>query len=260
MEGFRREAVWDPVTRIWHWALAASVITGWLLGEFRTFSLMPWHAWLGYLTGSLLLFRYLWGAIGPRPVRYPTLFATLRDLPSYLRAVGRRRPSGTPGHNPLGVLSIVAIVLALSIQVLSGLFSEEDGLFFSGPLATLLPSRGVQSMTSIHHLFSTVVLVLVGLHVAAVLFYLVWKRENLVTPMLSGWKWVKVDPPPAEVARRERGASGGGGTPVGKRVTSGGRAVSGGRRPENAVTPNGSASGGGAAPGSRRATERRRSS
>ena len=203
MEGFRREAVWDPVTRVWHWVLAASVIAGWLLGEFRTFSVMQWHIWLGYLTGLLLLFRCLWGAIGPRPVRYRTLWATLRDLPSALRGFGRRRPGGTPGHNPLGVLSIAAMVLALSIQVLSGLCSEDDGLFFSGPLAGLLPSGGVGLMTRIHHFFAGVVLVLVGMHVAAVLFYLVWKREDLVTPMLSGWKWVK------EVPSREHGASGG---------------------------------------------------
>ena len=53
MEGFRREAVWDPITRIWHWAFAVSVIAGWLLGEFRTYSLTQWHVWLGYLTGFL---------------------------------------------------------------------------------------------------------------------------------------------------------------------------------------------------------------
>ena len=210
MEGFRREAVWDPITRIWHWAFAASVIAGWLLGEFRTYSLTQWHVWLGYLTGFLLLFRYLQGAVGPRPVRYRTLFATLRDLPSALRDLGRRRPGGTPGHNPLGVLSIVAMVLALTIQVLSGLCSEDDDLFFSGPLAGLLPSEAVGLMTHVHHFFAKVVLALVGMHVAAILFYLVWKREDLVTPMLNGWKWVKEVPPPPELPRRERGASGGG--------------------------------------------------
>ena len=252
MEGFRREAVWDPLTRVWHWVLAASVIAGWLLGEFRTFSLMQWHIWLGYLTGFLLLFRLVRGAIGPRPIRYRTLFATLRDLPSYLRGFGRRQPSGRPGHNPLGVLSIVAIVLALSIQVLSGLCSEDDGLFFSGPLAGLLPSEVVGRMTGIHHLFAKVVLVLVGMHVAAVLFYLVWKREDLVTPMLSGWKWVKEVPPPPEVPRRERGAPGGlrGATAAKGSGTlpAGAGAPSGSGAAPKAGAPEAGASGGGAAP------------
>ena len=191
VEGYRREAVWDPVTRLWHWGLAASVIAGWSLGEFRTFSVMQWHIYLGYLTGCLLLFRYVWGFIGPEPVRHRTLFASLRGLPAYVRQVGHRRPSGTPGHNPLGALSVIAMVLALTAQVLTGLFSEDDGLFFSGPLASEVSSDTVLLMTGYHNLFAKVVLVLVGLHVAAILFYLVWKRENLVLPMLNGWKWVR---------------------------------------------------------------------
>ena len=195
MEGHRREAVWDPATRLWHWLLAASVATGWVLGEFRTFSIMQWHIYLGYLTGGLLLFRYAWGWAGPAPVRHRTLFASLRDVPAYVRRVGRRRPSGVAGHNPLGALSVIAMVLALTAQVVTGLFSEDDALFFSGPLAPEVSSGVVDTMTGYHHLFATVVLVLVALHVAAILFYLVWKREDLVTPMLNGRKWVKAASP-----------------------------------------------------------------
>jgi cytochrome b len=191
MEGYRREAVWDPVTRLWHWLLAASVITGWTLGEFRTFSIMQWHIYLGYLTGTLLLFRYVWGWTGPTPIRHRTLFVSLREMPAYLRQVGRRRPSGVPGHNPIGALSVIAMVLALTAQVVTGLFSEDDALFYSGPLASEVSSDIVGTMTSYHNLFARVVLVLVALHVAAIFFYLVWKRENLVAPMLNGRKWVR---------------------------------------------------------------------
>lgn len=191
MEGYRREAVWDPVTRAWHWLLAASVITGWILGEFRTFSIMQWHIYLGYLTGALLLFRYAWGWAGPPPVRHRTLFASLRDAPDYVHGIGRRQPSGVAGHNPIGALSVIAMVLALTAQVVTGLFSEDDALFFSGPLASEVSSDVVGMMTGYHHLFAKVVLVLVVLHVAAILFYLLWKREDLVTPMLNGRKWVK---------------------------------------------------------------------
>ena len=194
MEGYRREAVWDPVTRLWHWLLAASVITGWALGEFRTFSIMQWHIWLGYLTGALLLFRYAWGWIGPAPIRHRTLFASLLDIPAYLRHMGRRQPSGVAGHNPIGALSVIAMVLALTAQVVMGLFSEDDALFYSGPLASEVSSDTVVAMTGYHNLFAKAVLVLVALHVAAILFYLVWKRENLVIPMLNGRKWIKDRP------------------------------------------------------------------
>ena len=191
MKGYRREAVWDPVTRLWHWVLAASVVTGWALGEFRTFSIMQWHIYLGYLTGALLVFRYAWGWVGPGPVRHRTLFASLRGIPAYVRRIGRRQPSGVPGHNPVGALSVIAMVLALTAQVVTGLFSEDDALFHSGPLASEVSSDTVVMMTGYHNLFAKVVLALVVLHVAAILFYLVWKRENLIAPMLNGRKWVK---------------------------------------------------------------------
>ena len=198
MEGYRQEPVWDRTTRLWHWLLAASVITGWSLGEFRTFSIMQWHIYLGYCTGALLLFRYAWGWAGPAPVRHRTLFASLRDMPAYLRRVGVRSPSGVPGHNPVGALSVIAMVLALTAQVVTGLFSEDDALFHSGPLASEVSSDTVVMMTGYHNLFAKFVLALVALHVAAILFYLVWKRENLIVPMLSGRKWVKDDPPDRE--------------------------------------------------------------
>ena len=190
-QDLNREKIWDPVTRLWHWALATSVITGWCLGQFRSFSIIEWHFYLGYTTGGLLVFRYFWGFVGPTPIRYRTLFATLPGMMGYVRHIGSRDPSGTPGHNPLGVLSIIAIVLALTLQVTSGLFSEDDGLFSSGPLASEVSNSTVRLMTRYHNLGSKVILALVGLHVGAIVFYLIWKRENLVTPMLTGWKWVR---------------------------------------------------------------------
>ena len=198
MEGYRREAVWDPVTRLWHWVFAASVITGWSLGEFRTFSIMQWHIYLGYLTGALLVFRYVWGFAGPAPVRHRTLFASLRGIPAYVRRIGVRQPSGVPGHNPVGALSVIAMVLALTAQVVTGLFSEDDALFHSGPLASEVSSDIVVTMTGYHNLCAKVVLALVALHVAAIVYYHLWKRENLVAPMWHGRKWVKDRSPQGE--------------------------------------------------------------
>ena len=96
-----------------------------------------------------------------------------------------------PATTPSGALSVIAMVLALTAQVVTGLFSEDDALFHSGPLASEVSSGTVVMMTGYHNLFAKVVLALVALHVAAIVFYLVWKRENLVTPMLSGRKLVK---------------------------------------------------------------------
>ena len=69
MQGLVQEKIWDPVTRLWHWVLVLSVGVGWSFGKFMSFDTVQWHFYLGYLTLGLMIFRYLWGFVGPAPVR-----------------------------------------------------------------------------------------------------------------------------------------------------------------------------------------------
>ena len=188
---FQYTKIWDPFIRSWHWLLVFSVVSGWLLGEFRTFSVMQWHIYCGYMTGILLILRILWGFMGPTTVRFNALAVRPKCLMSYAKTIFNRQPSASAGHNPLGALSVVIMLVLLSIQVVSGLFSEDDGLFYSGPFASMLSSAMVVKMTAIHDYFSRLVLVFVLLHVAAILFYLIWKKENLIKAMITGNKLVK---------------------------------------------------------------------
>jgi cytochrome b len=187
--------VWDPVTRLWHWFLALIVITNWGFGEFMSFDTIEWHFYLGYSLLGLLAFRILWGFFGPQPVCWKSLLPAPGDVVAYLRGVLHREPSGTPGHNPIGSLSVFALLIALMGQGVSGLFIESDDFFESGPLVAYVSEAVVNRMTWIHHLSAKVLLVLVILHLAAIVFYRIWKRENLVKPMINGWKWVRVEPP-----------------------------------------------------------------
>jgi len=188
--------IWDPVTRLWHWVLAGVVITNWIFGEFMDFDTVRWHFYLGYTVLGLLLFRVVWGVIGPEPVRWRWLIPRWRELLAYLRTVGRRQPSGTPGHNPLGSLSVLALLLVLAMQAGSGLFIESDDFFESAPLSGYVSESTVNSLTWWHHLLSKVLLGLVVLHLAAILFYRVWKGENLLKPMITGWKLVRKEDQP----------------------------------------------------------------
>ena len=183
--------IWDPFIRAWHWLIVASVVSGWLLGEFRTFSVMQWHIYCGYMTGVLLVLRIVWGFLGPRAVRFSTLSVHPQHLLSYTKTIFNRQPSAIAGHNPLGALSVMIMLALLAVQVVSGLFSEDDGLFYSGPFSSMLSSAMVVKMTAIHGYFSRLVLAIVLLHVAAVLFYLVWKKENLIRAMITVEKLVK---------------------------------------------------------------------
>jgi len=188
---YHKQKVWDPLIRIWHWLLVVSVISGWLLGEFRSFSIMQWHMYAGYTTGALLLVRIVWGLVGPAPVRFTALAFSPAKLSTYLSSVFRPEPSGVAGHNPLGALSVIAMLCLLSIQVGTGLFAEDDGLFFEGPLSSMVSDAMVLKLTTVHYVVSKALLAVIILHVSAILFYLIWKKENLISAMITGWKTVK---------------------------------------------------------------------
>lgn len=183
--------IWDPMTRFWHWTLASVVITNWVFGEFMSFDTVIWHFYLGYTVLGLLVLRLFWGFAGPAPVRWSNLFYHPAVVMEYLRNISQREPSGTPGHNPLGSLSVIALLLILLAQAGTGLFIETDDFFESGPLYEYVSEATINSLTWWHHFLSSVLLVLVGVHIAAILFYWIWKKENLVKPMITGWKWVR---------------------------------------------------------------------
>lgn len=191
MNGLQREKVWDPVSRLWHWVLAVAVVANWSFGTWMTFDTVQWHFYIGYTILGLLAFRLVWGFVGPDPVRFRSFLPTPSGVAACLGHFLKREPSGYPGHTPLGALSVYAMLLAIAGQAISGLFVETDDFFDEGPLNDYASDGVVEFMSSLHYTLADVILVLVVLHVAAIAFYWVWKRENLVQPMISGWKWVR---------------------------------------------------------------------
>lgn len=193
-ETFENTRVWDLPTRVFHWSLALVVIAGWLIGKNMSFSNIEWHFYLGYAVGLLVLFRLIWGLVGPAPVRLRGLAPRPSEVLSYLKSVRKREPSGVRGHNPLGALSVIAILGTLIVQVVTGLFSESEDLFATAPLAPFVSKSEVQLANAVHEVFTHVLLLLVVLHVVALLFYWFWKRENLIRAMITGVKLVRREP------------------------------------------------------------------
>jgi cytochrome b len=91
----------------------------------------------------------------------------------------------------LGSLSVIALLLVLAAQAGTGLFIETDDFFESGPLYGYVSEATINSLTWWHHFLSKVLLALVVLHLVAIVFYRLWKREDLIKPMITGWKWVR---------------------------------------------------------------------
>lgn len=186
----RRVRIWDPALRVFHWLLAGLVIANWLLGQFGP-NIMTLHFWLGYTIVALLVFRVIWGFVGPESARFSSLLHAPRAVVGYLRDLGSRRPSHWPGHNPLGALAVIAMLLALCWQVATGLITDPEDFVNVGPLAGAVGSDIATKADAWHALGANIILVLVLLHIAAILFYRVWKNEDLIRPMLTGWKWVR---------------------------------------------------------------------
>lgn len=184
-----RAKIWDMPTRIFHWTLAVAVCTGWYLGKFGPF-LKTWHIYCGYTIATLIVFRVIWGVFGSHPSRFLSFIYGPRAFIAYTRRLFRREPSHWPGHNPMGGWAVIAMLSLLAAQVSTGLFADDD-IANAGPLAAYAGPHLRGTLTGLHILLSKFVLAIVAVHVGIILFYWLWKRENLVLPMITGWKRVK---------------------------------------------------------------------
>lgn len=182
--------VWDGAVRLSHWLIVALVaFSWWSAGENLT-----WHRWSGYAVIGLLVFRVWWGFTGGGAARFTSFLRGPATLLSYLRTVGRRDVSTTPGHNPLGAISVVALLLVLAAQVGTGLFVVDVDAFDGGPMSDRVSFETGRAIAEIHETIFRVLQALVALHVVAVVYYLVWKRTDLITPMITGVKKLATDP------------------------------------------------------------------
>ncbi len=181
--------VWDLPLRLFHWLLvicvagayfcvkSAGITEGWL--SETGLDWMTWHSRFGYAVLTLILFRLFWGLIGPYYARFSQFITGPRHILSYLRS-----PRYEPGHNPLGAWSVVAMLLAFGLQAFSGLFASDD-ILFEGPLNSHNPALS-RIFNSLHHASEWILISLVALHLCAIIYYSVFRRQPLVRAMVTG--------------------------------------------------------------------------
>jgi cytochrome b len=178
--------VWDFPTRLIHWLLVIFVIISFLTGNIGG-NTMQYHEWSGFTILTLLLFRIVWGFVGSRESRFMTFIRGPSAVVRYATTLLRSDSTRHLGHNPLGGWSIIAMLFALLVQAGTGLFANDD-IVTEGPLFDWVSKVTSDWLTRIHKLNQEVIIALVSIHVLAVLFYLFFKRENLVKPMITGVK------------------------------------------------------------------------
>ena len=192
------QKVWDAPVRLVHWLLVFLVALSWWTAEEGE---MQWHYWSGLTIVGLLVFRIYWGFAGPETARFSRFVKGPGTVLGYASKLLKPDYRASFGHNPLGALSVVAILLALITQVGLGLFaSDTDGLE-SGPLSPYVSYEFSKDAGDLHEDAFNILLILIGLHIAAIVFYLAVKRINLIGPMITGSRKVEsVEGPASGIA------------------------------------------------------------
>ena len=172
-----KQPVWDLPVRIGHWLLAGLIaFSWWSVHNHHT----DWHIWSGIAILTLLIFRLLWGFAGSSTARWTRFVRGPRGVTDYLRG----RWTGI-GHTPLGALSVVAMFVAVAVQVGLGLIAEDEDGIYTGPLTGLVSIGTSDKARDIHEFWFNVILTLVVLHVGAILFYRL-RGKALTKAMITG--------------------------------------------------------------------------
>ena len=183
-----RLRIWDLPVRLFHWCLVLLLCVSYFSGKAGG-DWMKLHFWSGYSILTLLLFRIAWGFVGSTTARFSDFIKGPRASAGYLKNIVLGQSTFEVGHNPVGGLMVIALLLAVLAQAAVGLFSADtDTGIVSGPLANMLPDKWVDRLTHFHHFWVNVLIVLIALHVLAAIVYLVWKRQNLIGAMFTGYK------------------------------------------------------------------------
>ena len=178
-ETVQRGAIWDLPLRLFHWALVLLIIGAWYTAEN---GLLDQHQAIGMAILILLIFRFIWGFVGGSTARFSQFFSGPARLAAYMKDRTNWRAIG---HNPLGSLSVFALLGAVAMQVGLGLFSTDNDGLMEGPLAGLVSLNISETLTNLHESWFNILLGLIGLHIAAILIY-VLKGKNLIGPMVTG--------------------------------------------------------------------------
>ena len=185
----RPQQVWDWPIRMFHWILVLSVITLFVTGKIGG-NWLEWHRRAGFLVLGLVMFRVIWGFVGGYHARFANFVRGPKAIMGYIRGTQKEGA----GHNPLGALSVLAMLAVIGFQAGSGLFANDD-VMLEGPYAAMVGKDLSDWLTKLHKINSYVILVLVVLHVSAIAYYFFRKHNNLVWPMITGNKMMSDEVP-----------------------------------------------------------------
>lgn len=189
--------VWDRPLRLFHWALVLCLAGSWITAEQ---GMLEWHERFGLTAIALVVFRVIWGFVGGEFARFSNFVRGPGAVVAYLRETLAGRHPEYAGHNPLGAVAVLAMLLLVGAQATLGLFANDD-ILYEGPLYHLVGYSLSGILTGLHHQLFDILLIVVIVHVVAVIAYMVFLRDDLILPMLTGVKRLAPRDVPTRVRR-----------------------------------------------------------
>jgi cytochrome b len=184
----KKVRVWDAPVRLFHWTLVVLLVVSYFSGRAGG-DWMKLHFWSGYAILTLLLFRIAWGLVGSTTARFSHFVKGPAAWFVYLRSFVTGRQTYDVGHNPVGGIMVLVLILAVLAQATAGLFSADTDLgTVNGPLANTIADKWVDRLTAFHKFWVNILIYLAALHILAAITYLVLKRQNLIGSMFTGHK------------------------------------------------------------------------
>lgn len=179
--------VWDVYLRLFHWLLALCIIVSFVSVRMDE---MEIHFISGHVILALIIFRILWGFVGSRTALFSSFIKGPKATWRYLKTSDSPEFKPMIGHSPIAALSVIALLLTISAQVVTGLMSDDE-MFLQGPLAQFVSYETAYQATTYHAYIPKFIVGLVILHILAIIFYKFVKKENLVQPMITGSKTLR---------------------------------------------------------------------
>lgn len=187
----KKSYIWTLPTRIFHWMLVFYIIIMFITSEEESW--LTWHVAFGYAIGILLLFRIVWGFIGPLYSRFGDFPLSKESLISFILTI-RRQKTEYARHNPAASWVMIGIVITLIFISISGMLTygvQEGRGLFSFLNTTLF--KEMEFFAEMHEFFFYFLLLLIAMHLGGILSdRLLHPNVDTLHSIFSGYKYLDV--------------------------------------------------------------------
>ena len=185
----KKQLIWDLPIRLFHWLLVLAIAGLYVTAEWLD-DFMDIHFYLGYFTLGLIIFRLIWGFVGPKYARFSHFLRSPIATFDYFKLLLQRKNPKYTGHNPLGGWIVPIVLLLVGLQAISGLFVNDDVLY-QGPYYSAVDSELQGTFQWLHHNVFDVIIAVIVLHILAIIWYKLVLKHPLIGAMWHGRKTAK---------------------------------------------------------------------